>query len=196
MEILRFKKLIIKPPSDTIELEERLYEYMYKASQNGELNRKKFKKWCWENDVNIRRWFEEVLDFERKMLINDNKISVREIKIRKLGYRLKGLVFDVDSSMMTEAEKIVGFKNYLKKISSIQGKEFIDINFLNDYLMYAQMFGIVNKVARRFNSLYPEVIRDMDIGYSYDDIVFLNMLVNTGISTARKISRNDDRIGY
>ena len=36
----------------------------------------------------------------------------------------------------------------------------------------------------------------MDIGYSYDDIVFLNMLVNTGISTARKISRNDDRIGY
>ena len=62
--------------------------------------------------------------------------------------------------------------------------------------MYAQMFGIVNKVARRFNTLYPEVIRDMDIGYSYDDIVFLNMLVNTGISTARKISRNDDRIGY
>lgn len=36
----------------------------------------------------------------------------------------------------------------------------------------------------------------MDIGYSYDDIVFLNMLVNTGISTDRKNSRNGDRIGY
>ena len=169
---------------------------MYKASQNGELNRKKFKKWCWENDVNIRRWFEEVLDFERKMLINDNKISVREIKIRKLGYRLKGLVFDVDSSMMIEAEKIAGFKNYLKKISSIQGKEFIDINFLNDYLMYAQMFGISSKVARKLNSLYSEIIKNMDIGYSCDDITFLNMLVNTGISAARKraLGRRNDGV--
>lgn len=191
-----FNIIFIKPPSDTIELEERLYEYMYKASQNGELNRKKFKKWCWENDVNIRRWFEEVLDFERKMLINDNKISVREIKIRKLGYRLKGLVFDVDSSMMIEAEKIAGFKNYLKKISSIQGKEFINVNFLNEYLMYAQMFGISSKVARKLNSLYSEIIKNMDIGYSCDDITFLNMLVNTGISVARKraLGRRNDGV--
>lgn len=184
--------VFIKSPSDTIELEERLYNYMYKASKNGKLNRKKFKKWCWENDVNIRRWFEEVLDFERRMLINENKISIREIKLRKLGNLLKCLVFDVDSSMMIEAEEVAGLKKYLNKVSSVRRKEFIDVNFLNDYVIYSQMFGIAGRVIRHFNLLYSETINDMDIDYNYGDIVFLNILVDAGVRTARSKSNGNN----
>ena len=56
----------------------------------------------------------------------------------------------------------------------------IEVNLWQDYLIFAQLFGMANQVAKEFKSLYPDVITD-DV---YSDIMFMNAIYTTGISSA------------
>ena len=97
--------------------------------------------------------------------------------------------YDVDDSMMDEAEQLMGLKNFLKDFTLINTREPIEVNLWDEYLMYAQIFGIADEVAKQFKKLYPEIVQNMDsMGFDYDDIILINMMSASGIqgaSTAR-----------
>ena len=93
--------------------------------------------------------------------------------------------FDVDPSMMEVAEQMAGLKKFLKEFSIIDKREPIEVNLWNEYLMYAQIFGIAEEVANQFKKLYPEVIADMDsMGYDYSDVMFIRSITYSGIRSA------------
>lgn len=174
--------VFLKRPDNAIELEGQLYDYMYEASLDGKLESNEFKRWCSKNYKKILHWFDDVLEFENKMLVNEGKAKVETVTTLKF---FKHDVYHIDDSMMQEAEQMAGLKKFLKEFTLIKEREPIEVSLWNEYLMYAQIFGMADEVASQFKKLYPEVITDMDrMGYTYDDILFIHMITYDGIRSA------------
>lgn len=163
-----------------VEQERKLYQYMYEASLDGCLESNEFKKWCTTNYKKILNWFDENIDDETSKLVTEGKATpVVDGKI------FKHTIYQIDPSMMEEAEHMAGLKKFLKEFSMIDTREPIEVNLWNEYLMYAQIFGIAKEVADQFKKLYPEVIQDMErYGYSYSDIYFIHHITTDGMKSA------------
>ena len=168
-------------PTFENEVEQRLYKMLYEASENGILESKEFEKWCRKHYEKILDWFDDVAKEENKKLISMDKIHVEEKRTFKI---FKSNTYNVVPSMMNEAIKLKGFKNFLDEFSRIDDKEAIEVNMWEYYLIYAQILGIANKVAKQFKKLYPEIIENNEYGYSYDDFLFINAISYSGINSA------------
>ena len=173
--------VFVNRPND-ISLEGTLYDYMYNASNDGKLEGNEFKDWCSINYSKILSWFDDVLYFQCLELSKKGKVTYQSGKTMKV-FSYKS--FLVDSTMMEVAEQMAGLKKFLKEFTLIKEREPIEVNLWNEYLMYAQIFGIADEVAEKFKELYPEIITDMDsIGYDYGDIIFINTITRNGIRSA------------
>ena len=171
-----------KFPSEENRYEIKLYDYMHQASVDGKLEQNEFKKWCSSNYSKILGWFDDVLYNETLELVKKGKITCQEGKTMKV---FKYKYFEVDSSMMMIAEQMAGLKKFLKEFTLIKEREPLEVTLWNEYLMYAQIFGIADEVAEQFKKLYPEIIVDMDnIGYDYMDIIFIRSITANGIKSA------------
>ena len=167
-------------PDSANEYEINLYRWMYEASKDGKLEKNEFKTWCRNHYSKILKWFDDVLIYQTKMLVNESKAESITT-----GRVFKSTKYKIDSSMMQEAEQMAGLKKFLKEFSRISEREPIEVNLWDEYLMYAQIFGIADQVASQFKRLYPEVIESMDkYGFDYDDIVFIHMVSSDGIRSA------------
>ena len=159
-----------------------LYDWMVDASGDNKLESGEFKKWCRKNYTKIIDFFDDIDTYEKNVLLNEGKVRYTEEK--------KGIIthkyYDVDDSMMIEAEQMAGLKKFLKEFSVIDKREAIEVNLWNEYLIYAQIFGIADKVAKQFKKLYPEIMENMNqMGYDYDDIFFIYMISDTGVASAK-----------
>lgn len=178
-----FKKedtTIVFPEKDIeldIELETSLYNYMYQASKDGILESKEFEKWCNNNYSKILKWFDKVLDYENNKLLEEGKLVKTEKTTLKI---FKSIIYKVDSSMMEEAIKMKGLKLFFNEFENMKDKEAIEVMLWEEYLMYAQIFGVADKVAKQFKKLYPEVITD----YSYDSVIFVNSISHASMVSA------------
>lgn len=162
-------------------LELELYKMMKEASKDGILESKEFEKWCNNNYNKILSWFDKVIDDETNKMMNDGKITV----IEKTSFKVfKSEEYVVDSSMKDEAIKLKGLKNFLEEFSSMDDKEAIEVNMWEYYLIYAQVLGIADKVAKQFKKLYPELIENNEFGYTYSDIIFIHAISHSGMSSA------------
>ena len=160
-----------------IDLENKLYNYMYEASKDGILESKEFEKWCSKHYTKILNWFNDVLDYENEKLIEAGKLT----KTVKTSLKIfKSVVYEVDPSMMDEAKQMAGLKQFFKEFGSIESKEAIEVKLWEYYLMYAQIFGVAKKVAKQFKELYPDVITD----YSYESVNFIYAISYSGMSSA------------
>lgn len=160
------------------DLETKLYNYMYEASKDGILESKEFEKWCSSHYSKILNWFDDILNYENNILIKENKLTKKIITKLKI---IKTTVYEVDPSMMEEAKKMSGLKTFFNKFDNMSDKEAIEVKFWQEYLMYAQMFGVAEKVAKQFKKLYPDVITD----YSYQSVVFVRTISYSGMSSAQ-----------
>ena len=164
-----------------IQLEKDMYNWMVEASKDGKLEENEFKKWCNNRYNKILTWFDDIINYEKDELIKEGKIQFSENK-KRFSINKK---YVVDSSMMIEAEQMQGLKNYLKEFTLIKEKEPIEVNLWNEYLIYAQIFGIAKEVAQQFKKLYPEINEYMNqYGYSYESMYFIYTVSNTGIKSA------------
>ena len=172
--------VFVKRP-ENIELENKMYDWMYEASKDGKLEENEFKKWCNKRYYKILNWFDDIIDYEKNELIKEGKIVINE-ETSKHSITKK---YVVDSSLMTEAEQLQGLKKFLKEFTLIKEKEPIEVHLWNEYLIYAQIFGMAKEVAKQFKKLYPEINDYMNqYGYSYDSIYFLHNVSNTGMKSA------------
>ena len=175
---------IIVLPSNAVfdnTLELKLYKMMYEASIDGKLESKEFEKWCRKNYNKILNWFDEVIDFETEQLTVDGKLILTQKTTLKI---FKTNIYAVDESMIDDAIKLKGLKNFLEEFSRIDDKEAIEVNMWEYYLIFAQILGIADKVAKQFKKLYPEIIENNEYGYTYNDFVFINTISYSSMSSA------------
>ena len=164
--------------------EKNLYRYMLEAAGDNVLEKNEFKKWCKNHYSKILGWTDKVLEWERKELTTQGKINdVLDEKGMVLKYKVHRYV--VDPSMKEEAIQMKGLKQFFKEFSQIHKKEPIEVKLWNEYLMYAQIFGMAKLVMERFKELYPEVIEDMDnYNFDYGTFMFLDSITSSGVSAA------------
>lgn len=159
------------------EVEDKLYKYMYTASKDGILESKEFEKWCKNNYSKIFKWFDDVLDYENDKLIEEGKLVEKEKTTFKI---FKSTYYSVDSSMYGEAIYMKGLKEFFKEFENMKDKEAIEVTLWEEYLMYAQIFGVADKVAKQFKELYPDVITDD----TYSSMIFVHDISHTGMVSA------------
>lgn len=160
-------------------LEQDLYSMFYTASKDGILEEKEFEKWCSNNYSKILGWFDKVLNSQRDKLVKEGIITPQEKITLKI---FKSKQYVVNSSLMEEAKELKGLKKFLEEFTLIDKREAIEVALFEEYLMFAQILGIADKVSKQFKKLYPDIIENYN--YDFDDIFLLYALSNSGISKA------------
>ncbi len=163
--------------------EEVLFNMFYEASEDGILEKKEFEKWCSRNYSRILDWFDNVLYYERSKLVREGKISYQEAKVLGV-FKFKKYI--VDDSLMEEAKELKGLKKFLEEFTLIDKREAIEVTLFEDYLIFAQILGIAEKVASQFKKLYPEIIENYN--YDFDDVFSIYTFSAVSIRSAESSS--------
>ena len=162
--------LIFKPLNEvTLEGKElELYQMFLESTNDNILEPKEFEKWCSKNYEKFFSWFDDLLDSVSLGFEKNGLLSKKTYK--RLCFTLTNDV--IDNQLFEEAKKLKGLKKFLNDFSSIKDRSAIEVNLWQDYLIYAQIFGIAEKVAKEFKRLYPEVVTDV----YYDNVVFVSYI--------------------
>lgn len=170
--------LILKPIQEVqlSDKEKRLYDMLLSASKDGILEPKEFEKWCKDHYEEFFDWFDDLLDSVSIKYQQENKLF--ETSYKKYGMKIQNLT--INDSIIEDAKQLKGLKNFLNDFSNIKDRSAIEVNLWQEYLMYAQMFGIAEKVAKEFKRLYPDVVTDT----SYDTIIFVHTMSYHSYSSA------------
>ncbi len=159
--------------------ENRLFIMVEKASKDGILERKELEKWADKNYDSLLNWFKRTIDIMEIEMFGSN-----------VSENMKKAPIDT-TALKEEAFKLKGLKNYLTDYTKIDDRGAIEVELFEEYLMYAQIFGIAKKVRKEFEKLYPDMIEQTSIR-SYDDLDYIWYMSNrtvTSASSARTAAR-------
>ena len=157
--------------------ETELFHMMYVASKDGILENKEFEKWCRDSYTRILNWFDDILEKQRINLVNEDLIIAEENK------GIFGLKYTATLGLKEEALKVAGLKRYLLDYTLIMEREAIEVELFESYLIFAQILGIADQVAKQFKKLYPDIIEQSNY-QSYDNIYYINYCASRGVSSA------------
>lgn len=158
-----------------------LWNMMIEASKDRILEEKEFENYCKINYQKVLNWYNDVLKYEMNDFILAGKVI--ESFDKKL-FGIKSYKYSEDDSIYEDAKKLAGLKQYLVEFSNMKEKQAIEVHLWQDYLIYAQMFGIAKKVAEQFKNMYPEVIKDYSNDFDISDVILLNHFYDSGITSA------------
>jgi len=153
-------------------LEIELYEMMNIASIDGVLESNEFTKWCKKNYNKILKWFNKVIDSVTMEYVNLGFITLEK--------KTFSCIYVVSDELKNIAIEMAGLKSFLNEFSNIKERNSIEVNLWEEYLMYAQIFGIAKKVAKEFKKLYPDVITEE----YYNDVIFIHNISYSGVNAA------------
>lgn len=158
--------------------EKRLYQMMYEASKDGVLEKKELEKWAKKNYSKYLNLLSQIKDDKINELKNEGHIYKRK---NKQECKYKNVMDDV---LYEDSKKLYGLKLFLEDFSSIDTKEVIEVHLWDEYLMFAYLFGIADKVAKQLKNMYPEYIESLDNNIDFDTILFFNTISTRSISAA------------
>jgi len=158
------------------DLERKLFEMMHKASEDGMLEAREFERWCKKNYSKFLNLFGDIEGDEIDKLESQGHIYKRTSKEE---CKKKNVMDDV---IYEDSVKLYGLKKYLDEFSSMNTKEVMEVHLWDEYLMFAYLFGIADKVAKQLKNMYPEVLEQAN--FDYDAIVFVNTISTRGVSAA------------
>ncbi len=142
-----------------------LYNMMKDASGgDGILQEEEFENWSDHHEKRVVKW-------EKAIEKASNKFIEAE------GYKLDGRY---NSEFQNEARKLLGLKKYLKKYEEMTQMDLTDAELLKEYLVYAALFEMPEKIVQRINEVNPAFFGQIG---SYDYRTWhLIMHHNTGLS--------------
>lgn len=154
----------LTPNGDLIE-EKLIYMLREAAGANEVLESKEFEKWCYSNYRKIDNWFEYATTQAIKEYVAEGKIVEREVPVKSIfGNKTIKQNF-VNPEVKEDAINLYGLKKYLSDYSLIHERQAIEVMLWEEYLVFAQILGIADKVESEFKKLYPDFsfITDMEI---------------------------------
>ena len=112
---------------------------------------------------------EFVLFFEQEeivKLLKDIFVDVRDQFVREgqLKRKVYGFTYKyyISSELEAKAYQLAGLKKFLLDFSVIHKRESIEVALWEDYLVYAQLFGIADKVDEQMENIYPDFNKMLD----------------------------------
>lgn len=151
-----------------------LYDMMKQASGSDLiLQDKEFSRWSQRtrNQDTIRLWANGLNLDARRELRADNVINGKK-------FSEKGKL---------EAQRVMGFKNFLNDFTLSSERESVEVGLWKDYLVYASLYGIADKVAKELKDIDPRVFEQV-MAYDYtmfSDVVRMTNSLGRSITNAR-----------
>lgn len=157
------------------------FNMLYTASKDGVLENKELEKWVKKNYSKYLSFFSNLMDekineLRSKKLIR-KRVNKAECKKAKV----------LEDELYEESKKLYGLKLFLDHFSSINEKEAIEVKLWDEYLMFAYIFGIADKVIKQFKYLYPELINQKN--YNFETLAFINSVSRSSVSAASNARR-------
>ncbi|MBO5477795.1 MAG: DUF2207 domain-containing protein [Clostridia bacterium] len=152
-------------PSDDLVEEKLIYMLREAAGANEILESKEFEKWCYANYRKIDNWFEYATTQAIKEYVAEGAIVERETQVKSIfGNKIIKQNF-VNPEVKQDAINLYGLRKYLSDYSLIHERQAIEVMLWEEYLIFAQILGIADKVEDEFKKLYPDFsfIEDLEI---------------------------------
>jgi len=144
-------------------VEEKLWSMMYEASgSNHILEEKEFSKWAKTHTSHLISWTKEV---KREGLES----------LRRGGY-YSGGKYTADGQV--ENRKLVGFKRFLEDTTLIKERSTPEVTLWREYLVFASLFGIADKVAKELKDIDPVMFENV-CSMGYNDMTKVIYLSNS-----------------
>ena len=176
------KAIVLKNTGDSNDFdsqkEKEIYNMMKVASKDDVLSQGEFEKWCNKNYNKIFKWLEDVKKEEIDELVKEGKIT-----------KLKKNKYQAESTLTKDAMELAGLKNFLKEYTLIKERTPIEVKMFEEYLIYAQIFGIAKEVQKAFKDLYPDIVAESCYS-TYDNINFIYMYSNLAMESAARAQAN------
>lgn len=176
------KAIVLKNTGDSNDFdsqkEKEIYNMMKVASKDDVLSQGEFEKWCNKNYNKIFKWLENVKKEEIVELVKERKIT-----------KLKKNKYQAESTLTKDAMELAGLKNFLKEYTLIKERAPIEVKMFEEYLIYAQIFGIAKEVQKAFKDLYPDIVAESCYS-TYDNINFIYMYSNSAMESAARAQAN------
>ena len=94
----------------------------------------------------------------------------------------------MNDKIYNDSVELYGLKKYLLEFSSMGTKEVMEVKLWDEYLMFAYLFGIADKVAKQLKDMYPEILEQTDMNgnvmFDYDMFMFVNHISMRSVSAA------------
>lgn len=178
------------------EIENELYNMMVSAAGfNKLLEPKELERWSKNHYTKIDNWYNSILTKKEKELINNSLIIEKEWEVKGLFGNNKNKKFKtLTSNLKTEAEHLVGFKKFLLDFSIMPEREYKEVAVWEEYLIFANLLGIADKVNEQFSKIYPNFNKEASFDVDMGTIVAMNLATDTfrgydrGVAAARDYS--------
>ncbi len=136
---------LIKEPED--EKEKRLYNILKSAAgQDGILQEKELENYSYHHPKELADMMD---DFK-----TDGEASF--INMRGFAKRSFNTVKSLSDIGKKELGEVIGLKKYLEDFSLIAEREITESVIWQEYMVYATLFGIADKVIEQFGKIYPD----------------------------------------
>ena len=148
-----------------------LYRMALEASGgNMLLEAGEFEKWSEKHYKQMIAWPDRAKSAGKSFLIGQH-------------YFQKGDTMNADGAV--EACHVVEFKNFLQDFTLSKERGAAETGLWKDYLVFAQLFGIADKVASQFQKLYPKEFQELAQNTGVDPNVMMRTIrLNNTMTTA------------
>ncbi|MDD4689666.1 MAG: DUF2207 domain-containing protein [Eubacteriales bacterium] len=142
---------LIKEPTDY--LRKSLYSILVGAAgEDGIVQEKELEKYTYKNPKRLKNFV-------------DGAKKNGESSFTSLGGFSNGsgnCIKDLSEKGKAELAQIMGLKKYLDEFSLISEREVSESEIWQEYMVYAMLFGIADKVKEQFEKVYPEKIGEIE----------------------------------
>jgi uncharacterized membrane protein YgcG len=88
-----------------------------------------------------------------------------------------------------QACRVVEFKNFLNDFTLSKERGAVEVGLWKDYLVFAQLFGIADKVAEQFQKLYPKEFQELSQSVGMDPNMMQRTIRLNNMTTTSAMNR-------
>lgn len=146
------------------------------AGPNKILEAKEFKKWSKKNYSEVSSWFSSIDDQVELNLEKEGLITLTQETTQGMFGTSKNITIkNVNPKLKEEAAQLKGLKKFLLDFSIMPEREYFEVKTWEEYLIFAQLMGIADKVAEQFSKIYPNFNQESLLNSDFATLAVINM---------------------
>ena len=130
------------------DFEKQIFDNLRAASHDDVLEKSELRSWCQQNFYKFLSSIGTIPFEETKLLKEQGHIT----ETHNHGIEL------LDESIYNDSLKLIGLKAFLINFSKMEEKEVLEIKLWDEYLVFAVLFGLANKVKKKLKEFYPDLV--------------------------------------
>lgn len=142
---------------DKTDTEKRIYQFLKNvAGNNNILEKNEIQNYCsvGANDFELVSLFRNILNEIREKL--EEKKYIISVPAQSHIILKTQPKITLSEELVKEYENLYGLKNFLEDYSNMEEKMHIEVHIWEDYLIFANLLGITDKVKQQFKKIYPQ----------------------------------------